>query len=157
MKNLVLFGLLLFSPFAFAESEGDQRSVAKCLKNWGKHPFGKPPYKFKIIRPGVKVLGIGSAQVDNEKTKKPRLILVKPGVSVLTGNKYQFLNPNGWYCLKANVTVLAKSQIEAHCKAKIVGTKDDEVTVAGSNQTGQGVTVLGKTQITRVNCPKKSK
>ena len=122
------------------------------MKKWSNHPFKGENPSYKELGGGVKVLGIGKSVVDAEVTSAPRLVLVNPAVSVLTKNTYRLLNPNGWYCLKDNVTVLGKSVIEAHCQARLTASSK-AVTVLGSSRQGaEGVTVLGKAVVTRVGC-----
>ncbi len=137
------------------EVDGDRLAVGRCLAAWkDKHPFGtqKTP-EYKVMGATVQVLGIGDDMTDEESTKEPRLVLVKPTVAVLSKSSIRLMNPNGWYCLKANVTVLAKTVIEVACNASIADSRDG-VAVLGSNSqgTGKGVTVLGKTELKRQGC-----
>ena len=85
---------------------------------------------------------------------KPELVLVKPNVAVMTKNHLNLLNPNGWYCLKGQVSVLGKSEIHLHCKAKLASNRDG-VSVLGATDHDSGVTVLGKSELKRVGCPEK--
>ncbi len=138
--------LVGFNVAADDESEdGDMVVINKCLKVWEKHPFGKKP-DYKTIKPGVKVLGIGKNLAEDTETSKPSLVLVKPSVSVMSKMRFRLMNPNGWYCLKTSTTVLAKTEITAHCKAHLASTGDG-ATVLGSNDAERGVTVLGSTVI----------
>lgn len=131
----------------------ERETVKKCLEHFGKHPFDAKKMKIRVIAPSIKVLGIGKDIEDTTETNYPQFILIKPAVNVLTGTTYQLQNNNGWYCFKANVTVLASSKISAACNAHITGSSDD-VTVAGANDDSKGVTVLGKTQVKRFDCDK---
>jgi hypothetical protein len=153
--------LMAFVAFAAAKTaapaeDGDDQAVRRCLHAWGdKQPFGKdkiPPYK--ILATSVKIMGIGDAVEDKASTKEPRLVLVKPSVAVMSKNVLRLTNPNGWYCLKANVTVMSKTVLELGCNSKVADTRQG-VAVLGSNDdgTGHGVTVLGKTTIKRLGCP----
>lgn len=142
---------VLWALPAFADS-GDADALQTCLRKWKDHPFqvdGKSIADYRTIGSSVKVLWIGEDPADERKTEKPELILVKPTVGVLSERRLSLMNPNGWYCLKANVTILAKSEITVACKASIESGSDN-VTVAASGE--KGVTVLGKTVIRR-NCP----
>lgn len=140
------------------DRDGDDRAIARCLRVWGgKHPFqGVKNPKYEEVSTNVKVLGAGGPLEDNSDTKEPKLVLVKPSVAVMSKSVMRLLNPNGWYCLKANVTVMAKTVIELACNAAIADSTDG-VAVLGSNEegTGQGVTVLGKTELKRIGCAKK--
>lgn len=145
---LFVFSLLIVSSPAFAD---DMRVIQECLARWEKHPFGKEP-TFKILKPGVKVLGIGKDLVDSEVTESPRLVLIKPSVNVLTKNVYKLYNPNGWYCFKANVTVIGKSVVEAHCKAKLTYANGEANIVGSNSREAEGVNVLGKSVVNRIGC-----
>ncbi len=128
-------------------------AIAACLKAWGKHPFGANP-AYKTLATQVKVFGIGKDTQDTEVTKSPVLTLINPGVNVMGGSTIELLNPNGWYCFKANVNVMGGVTIKAHCKAKLASSSSDgaSTTVMGENKDGQGVTVMGSTQVERVGC-----
>ena len=164
-KSSVLCGLgailLLFTVMIGMEGNlvaagdaGDQSAVEKCLAAWGKHPFeGKNP-PFRILGASVKIMGIGKDVVDSEKTSSPELILIKPAVNVMTKTAFRLLNPNGWYCFKSNVTVMGVSAITAACSAHLASSHDG-VAVLGSNADTDGITVLGKAEVTRVDCPAK--
>lgn len=133
-------------------SESDRTAIKRCFAAWGKTPFkSAATVPFDTIRSSVKVLGIGRDVEDDSRTDQPKLVLVKPTVNVLTKNKFRLMNPNGWYCFKSNVTVLAKAEITAHCKAHLASSKEG-VTIAGGNDGTDGVTVLGKATVNRVDC-----
>jgi len=72
--------------------------------------------------------------------------------AVLSKSDLNLLNPNGWSCLKGQVSVLSKSKIHLHFKAKLASSKDG-VTVLGGHDQDSGVTVLGSSPLTRVDCP----
>ena len=141
--------LLLSAPAAVAAQEVDS-SIAACLKAWGKHPFGNNP-TFKTLSTSVKVFGIGKSTSDTEVTSSPTLILVNPGVNVMGGTVIELLNPNGWYCLRATVNVMGGLNLRAHCKAHLASSTDG-ATVMGNNAENKGVTVMGSTNVERVDC-----
>jgi hypothetical protein len=152
LPMILLLPVLVLSGALGAAEQDDPQAIQECLKKWGKHPFKgeNPPYK--ELGGGVKVLGIGKSVADTEVTSAPRLVLVNPAVSVLTKNTYRLLNPNGWYRLKDNVTVLGKSVIEAHCNAHLTASSKSVTVLGSSRQGAEGVTVLGKAIVTRVGC-----
>lgn len=148
MKITTLIFAILFCSGVLANDDSisaDKVILQKCLKGWGSHPFGENP-EYKTIKAAVKVFGVGKNMLDEAQTEKPSLVLVKPAVNVLGKMKYQLMNPNGWYCLKNNTTVLAKTEIIAHCKAHLASASDG-ATVVGSNDEGHGVTVLGAIKV----------
>lgn len=150
MKNILLVVLCLACGSAFAAT--DKEEVQTCLKNWKDHPFkGKDP-EFRVIGSKVKVMGMGDEMVDGQKTEKAELVFVKPTVNVMSKSVIHLLNPNGWYCLKSNVAVMGKTEIQIDCKAKLASATTG-ATVLGKDDTDNGnVTVMGKNTITKVNC-----
>jgi len=131
-------------------SDGDSAAIAKCLAKWGDHPFGAQPVHRKI-HAAVQVFGHGKGIVDDVKTTVPALILIGAAVNVLGETTYELLNPNGWYCLKVDVNVKAKTQIDLHCDAKLADSKVDVSVGSQSQPVGiVGVHVLSDVKIARV-------
>jgi hypothetical protein len=64
----------------------------------------------------------------------------------------RLMNPNGWYCLKSNVAVLGKLEIQVDCKAHLAASGDGGTAVLASNESGKGVAVLGSLRVKRTNC-----
>jgi len=156
LRFVLVLGLSLssLSPVAArdAKAASEVDAIKNCLAAWGEHPFRRAEEQpFKVLSPSVKVLGVGQNVTDETETDQPQLVLVKPSVNVLTKSNFRLMNPNGWYCFAANVTVLAKSEITAHCRAHLASSRDG-VTVAGGNKGTEGVTVLGKAVVRRAGC-----
>jgi hypothetical protein len=150
MKKILLIALCVAFGSAFAAEDKDE--VQTCLKNWKTHPFKGKESDFRVIGSKVKVLGMGDEMIDGQKTNTPELVFVKPTVNVMSKSVIRLLNPNGWYCLKSNVAVMGKTEIEVDCKAKLASATTG-ATVLGKDETDNGnVTVLGKNTITKVNC-----
>ncbi|MGE4133736.1 MAG: hypothetical protein AB7F86_19015 [Bdellovibrionales bacterium] len=147
MKNWLVL-LLALPLFAMAT---DQDEIDVCLSNWKDHPFKGHSNDFRTISAKVKIMGIGGELKDDAKSEQPELILVKPTVNVMSKQVVKLLNPNGWYCLKSSVAVLGKTQIELGCGAKFTASNTG-ATVLGSGDEDSGVTVLGKSEITREKC-----
>lgn len=148
MKKIIFIIVAMFMCSAHA-NEGDDNAIRACLAKWDKSPFSSKNPKFRTISTKVKVMGIGGDVQDNEKTEKPELILVKPGVSVMTKALYNLNNPNGWYCLKGSVSVLGKTEINIHCKAQLASSKDDLSVMGASDAKTGGISVLGSVRIKR--------
>ncbi|MEO8751990.1 MAG: hypothetical protein ABI624_04855 [Casimicrobiaceae bacterium] len=125
-------------------------AIDKCLKAWGKQPFGAKP-AYKTLSTSVKVFGIGANPADTERTSAPSLVLVSTGVNVMGGTTLELLNPNGWYCFKSNVNVMGSLTIKAACKAHLASAHDG-TTVLGSNSSDKSVTVMGSTKVQLVGC-----
>jgi hypothetical protein len=145
-RILILVAMLL-SVVCWAQEDGDDIAIQNCLKHWSKSPFKGHPH-YRTVATTVKVLGIGGDIKEMGSTPKPELVLIKPSVTVLAKTSIQLMNPNGWYCIKANVSVLGKSAIELHCKANLATSKDG-ATVLGGSDTG-GVAVLGSIRVERI-------
>lgn len=156
----ILFVAFSSSP-ALARDKEDNQAVRRCLELWGdKNPWkgkdGTP--KYKTISATTKVMGFGDGIEDKQKTDDPELVLVKPTVAVMSKNTVRLLNPNGWYCLKSNVTVMAETVLEIGCSSNLADAQSG-VAVLGDNEEskGSGVTVMGKTKLKRVGCKKKGR
>lgn len=127
-------------PLSVPEAEpGDMAAISKCLKQWRKSPFSGTVDNFKRIYASVTVGTTGNAISDTERTEDPMLILIDAGVNVFGTPKYELLNPNGWYCIKANVNVGATLAIDLHCGARLA---DGKVNVnVGSTQSSSTAAV----------------
>ena len=153
MKKLcfLLVSLLISTSqntLVFAES-ADLVAIQSCLAHWGKTPFSTQSPTFRTLSAKVKVLGVGGETSDELSTTQPDLVLIKPNVSVLSKSTLNLMNPSGWYCLKGQTSVLAKSEIHLHCSAHLASSNDG-ATVMGANDTQQGgVNVLGTTRVIR--------
>jgi hypothetical protein len=153
--SMALVSISFCAVSARAE-DGDLASLQACLAHWGKTPFSKKDPTFRTLSAKVKVLGIGGETVDDQVTAAPDLVLIKPNVAVLSKATLSLLNPEGWYCLKGQVSVLGKSEIHLNCSAHLASSKDG-ATVLGGSDTDQGITVLGTTRIiTSGTCPSKN-
>ena len=148
MKILALL-ILLVPGVSLAANE---KAIDACLDGWKTSPFKHGAQPDEVIKPSVKVFGIGKKDYEDGPTGKPRLILIKPNVNVLGTTTFRLMNPHGWYCFKANVSVLGKMSIIANCKAHIATSTDNGVNVLGADESDQGVTVLGTLRISRVGC-----
>ena len=147
---LAVTTLMLAMGVGDVQADESDDAISKCLKAWGTHPFGKNP-RYKVLATSVKVFGIGDNTADTEPTSSPSLVLVNPGVNVMGGSTIELLNPNGWYCLRANVNVMGGMTIRAHCNAHLASATEG-VTVIGSNSSNKAVTVMGKTTVQIEGC-----
>jgi hypothetical protein len=138
---------------AQAAEPTDRDDIKTCLSKWPQNPFKGEELHFRTLSTSVKVLGVGGAVKDSGRSEKPELVLIKPSVAVLSKAEMYLENPNGWYCLSSNVTVLSKSVIHLACKANLASARDG-VAVLGKDEDQSGVTVLGKTQVIRDSCRK---
>jgi len=147
----LIFALVLLFPTLASATDADE--IKACLEHWQDHPFKGEHPKFRTLISRVKVMGIGDEVGDTAKTDKPELVLVKPNVTVMSKSVLKLLNPNGWYCMKGKVSVLGKSEIQLHCKAKLASSNSGAVILGSDRADTGGVTVLGETRVKRVDCP----
>ncbi|MES2744626.1 MAG: hypothetical protein V4655_04325, partial [Bdellovibrionota bacterium] len=86
-------------------SEKDLESINKCSKGWGLTPgFNKE--SVRKIYASVSVLSSGTTLSDKQVTAEPALTLIYAAVNVISDVEWDLLNPNGWYCIVANVNVI---------------------------------------------------
>src|SRR5437763_420573 len=90
---LTIFCILITSGAARADGDDEREVIKKCLRAWKKHPFSEKKFDYKVLKAGVKVMGIGNDAEDTDETSKPALVLVRPSVNVLTKGSYKLLNP----------------------------------------------------------------
>ena len=150
MKNTVpiLVGFLCVAALKSTARAEDSDEIQTCLTKWGKTPFTKTS-KFRVIGARVKVMGIGKDIDDKVVTSEPELVFIRPAVTVMGKTAINLGNPNGWYCLKGDVAVMGKMEINVNCKAHFASSKDG-ATVMGSDDHGTGTTVMGSTRVNRV-------
>jgi hypothetical protein len=148
MKFLICL-LLMLPALSFADDEDE---IKACLNFWHEHPFKGEHPKFRTLSSKVKVMGIGDETADTANTEKPELVLIKPNVTVMAKSVLRLLNPNGWYCMKGKVSVLGKSEIQLHCKAKLASSNSGAVVLGSDKADSGGVTVLGETKVVRIGC-----
>lgn len=151
-KILILLSLIL--SLSVSAQDGDLDDIKSCLSKFEGHPFDKTNPSYTTIAAKVKVLGVGGSTVDEVVTDTPKLILIRPAVTVLAKSHIRLMNPNGWYCIKGQVSVLGKAVIHLHCNAKLASSEDG-VTVLGGGE--NGVTVLGSSQLVREKCAEAKK
>lgn len=151
MKRLtflcVLFCMICLPTVA---SASNLEAVRACLANWPDHPFDAQNPKFRSVESRFKIFGIGENINESTPTEQPELVLIQSNISVMTGSGITLMNPNGWYCLRAKVNVMASSHVNLHCNAKIASTKPGTTVLGGGDD--MGVTVLGAAEIHRQGC-----
>lgn len=130
----------------------EQVQVAQCITKWGRVPFTGTFTNVRRIKAAVSVYGIGSVINDTVQTSSPALILVDAGVNVMGNPVYNFMNNNGYYCMKVNVNVQTDLDINLACNAKLADNSV-QVNVASTtnSETGViGVNVGSNVQVTRM-------
>ncbi|MCO4747475.1 MAG: hypothetical protein KC912_21925 [Proteobacteria bacterium] len=132
--------------------EAQLKHVQACLAAWGEHPFAEAPETIREMRSSVRVMGFGAELRDDVATSWPQLVLVEPAVNVMTKTTIQLNNPNGWYCLNANVTVMGKFVIKKACDARLADARSGADVIAES-ETDSSVTVLGTVRVESTGCP----
>ena len=127
-------------------------AISKCLSKWQNAPFteGSP---YRTIAAAVSVGGDDVMINDTQVTNEPALVLIAAGVNVFGKPKYRLLNPNGWYCVVANVNVFTDLTIDLHREARLA---DSTVSVDVNSNTNDetaavGVHVGSNIRVIRVN------
>jgi hypothetical protein len=152
-RIVALLATCLALPFPTAVSaKAADGPIAACLKAWGDHPFGKDP-QFKTLGGSVKVFGIGSGTGEKEPTASPTLVLIPMNINLLGASTVELMNPNGWYCMQTNLSLVGTLSIRAHCKARIATTSAGS-TAVGNNVENRSfkdlaVTSFGSVQVER--------
>ncbi len=152
--TLVLMVLLATAAPAKAQGvDENQRAAQACMRSWGNgHPFTDTP-PMRLVSGAVRVLGRGTSVSDRDVSDFPVLVVVEPGVNVLGEGEMELLNPNGWYCLRAAVTVGGGLRIKLHCDAQLASASLGPA-VFGDNA-NQGVSVMGDIRVERVACQRR--
>jgi len=129
----------------------DDKAIGKCLDAWGEQPFKSSTPVYRKISAAVQVLGMGKGIQDTKKTSTPSLILISASVSVLGQVEYDFLNPNGWYCMKADINVQTKKTINLACGAQLADSKVNVNVLSDAQSTSSvGVHVLSDVKVNDV-------
>ncbi len=156
MKNLLMMtavvtALMILTTgltYGTVARADDVEEIKTCLAHWGKSPF-KVDSPFRVVTTRVKVMGIGGDVDESTKTDKPELVLIRPAVAVMSKSILNLRNPNGWYCIKGEVAVMGKMEINLDCHAHFTSSKSG-ATVMGSDDNQVGTTVMGSSNLNRV-------
>lgn len=145
LKVVCSAALLLSSSAALAYenaedylARGRDAAIKSCLSQFADHPFDPADVNAKFLAPTVSVFNHGTTLEDSEVTTEPVLVVIAPAINVLGDVTYKLQNPNAWYCLASNISVLGTTKVELACDAHF----------AQSN-----VTVGSKATVERVGCP----
>lgn len=143
-------------------SSGDKAIVESCLAGWPGNPFaGAAKVDFKEIKP-VSTTGQITSINDDLATQGPQLILIDGITNVGSILTYNFMNPNGYYCLKHNSDTGTILKINLACSAYLAGP-DTGVAIGSIGSipalTHTGTNVGSIVQLARVTsngaaCPK---
>lgn len=112
-------------------TEDEGKALAACSKAWGQEIPGDISSVRKISA-SVSVLG-ASSMTDNRRTDGPEVTLILASVNVLSKIDWQLLNPNGWYCIVANVNVLSKLTVTIDKEAHLADSKVAVGVLSSSN------------------------
>lgn len=137
--------------------DGDSASIERCLKQWPGHPFvAGGVYSVRKISFAFSLGGLTLGGNDGP-TPAPKLVLLDNSVNVgLPGlggvSTYNFLNPNGYYCVKSQVNVLASVNINLHCQARMASSESQFSVLSNiSGEPAQNqVNILSNVAVTRV-------
>ena len=120
-----------------ATSHINADAIAHCLTSWGANqPFGaNKTTADATLDVSVKVGNIGAPINDTTVTAQPTLVLIPTVVSVGGTSTYNLLNPNGWYCLVADVQIGGSAKINIKSGAHLSKNGVD-VLVGRTNPSG---------------------
>ncbi len=153
MKRLTFLCILFCTIFLpTVASANDLQALRACFAQWPDHPFNAENPQYRSVESKFKIFGIGENINESTPTEKPELVLIQPNISVMTGSGITLMNPNGWYCLKSKVNVMASSHVNLHCKAKIASSKEGGGTTVLGSGDDMGTTVLGAAEVHRQGC-----
>ncbi|MBM4252001.1 MAG: hypothetical protein FJ146_08525 [Deltaproteobacteria bacterium] len=127
--------------------------INKCLTVWGANSPFNASSPYRNLGVSVNILGFGSTIEDTNVTAAPELVVIPVAVNVLTITKYRLLNPNGWYCMIADVGVGAAIGVDLHKTARLADSRVDvRILTAGSNGPATvDVHVLSAVKVRRVD------
>lgn len=148
IPGFLCFFLLALPPLPYASESED--SLSSCLRAWGQHPFGTDP-AYRTLGTTFNIFGVGTDLKDPYPSDTADLVLVRPSLNIMGGTTVELLNPNGWYCLQGDVTVMGRLTIQADCQARLAFAGEGLSVLAGGSPK-QAITVLGATRIERVGC-----
>ncbi len=100
------------------------QAIQRCLSRWKGHPFPAEKPVYRTIAAAINLGGETTVR-DDHTTQEPELILIVAGVSILGKTKYEFLNPNGWYCFAVDVDIKSETSISLHCHARLADSLFD--------------------------------
>lgn len=126
----------------------DGPDIAKCLAQWPNHPFQGSVVHYNKIYAAVAVGGYGNIIDDQKATSAPSLTVIDAGVNVFGHPVYNLQNPNGYYCIIANVNVLADLTVNIACNAHLAGA---HVTVDVDSHQNQNPAIVGVSVLSSVD------
>ncbi len=110
-----------------ALSSSDLATVERCLAQWPNHPFKLGNrYRVRKISTALSFGGVTLGGNDSP-TAEPKLVLMTTSVNINVPGfdgiaTYNFMNPNGYYCISNQVNVLAVVNFNLHCKAHLASS-----------------------------------
>lgn len=139
-------------PTVPGASTDEVTNIHKCMDKWKVLPWTTTVPNFRKIYASINIGGSGTTINDTARTAQPELVLIYAGVNVGGSTEWNLLNPNGYYCMVANVNVQTEFDINLHCNSRLADNSV-QVNVGGSTNgstAAVGVNVLSTVTVNNV-------
>lgn len=133
-------------------NDDDRRAYDSCSAAFGRSlPLGRDG-SVRTIAANVSVLSSGVTLRDNRASSREELTIIYASVGVLSDTRWELLNPNGLYCVVANVNVLSKLTIFLEESAQLSDGIVSVNVLSSSNEATAsiGVNVLSNVKVFRI-------
>jgi|GEM_PF-1770716 len=127
-------------PTVPGASTDETANIHKCMDKWKVLPWTTTVPNFRKIYASISIGGSGTTINDTARTAQPELVLIYAGVNVGGSTEWNLLNPNGYYCMVANVNVQTEFDINLHCNSRLA---DNSVQVNVGGSTNGSTAVVG--------------
>ncbi len=107
-------------------------SIAKCLQEWGNHPFDQSA-ALSPKRVNATASTLGRTVTQDPASDRVELVLVTISSSMLGAVQLDLKNPKGWYCIDSDSQTLGSTVVNVACGAQIANHHSQSGTL-GSTQ-----------------------
>lgn len=99
-------------------NDEDNHAIANCSAAFGRSlPLGANG-NVRTIAANISILG-GQGLRDNRSTEFPELTIIYANIGILSNLRWDLMNPNGVYCIVANINILSKLSIYLEERAQL--------------------------------------
>ncbi len=96
-----------------------KEAATQCLKIWGKDAAFTKDSPVRVLKP--EAAGPGPSITDPDASEKPTLVLV-PAAPAGPGNRYELLDPMGWYCVSSAPQGGGRINVDLKKGARLIDT-----------------------------------
>lgn len=132
-------------------NDDDDRAISSCSAAFGRSlPLGGNG-EVRTITANISILGGGNLR-DNRSTARPELTIIYANIGILSNLKWELLNPNGIYCIIANINILSKLSIYLEERAQLSDGRVAINILSSSNASTAtvGVNILSNVKVYRI-------